>query len=182
MSLISNRWRSDSRLAPCHRNPYRWVQASVALHAEKPCGRYPADDNAAPVHGADLQQACSSDVHQNEKFRQAFSRRQCEQSLQLKVLYLLCRVWSAEPRICPSPPISRCSPGLAAYRCLCRTTWPQRWAMWGPWSDRGIQTTPTAKNIVATDTVPTSSSMIGPILCTLSVAVPSSRRCEAVSS
>lgn len=89
------------------------------------------------------------------------------------MLDLLCRVWSAELWICPSPLISRCSPGLAAYKCLNRTTCPQSLVMWGPWSDRGIQTTPTEKKVLARDTMTKKSSMICQIRCKLSVAAPS---------
>lgn len=99
-------------------------------------------------------------------------------NLCFKMLHLLYRVWSAEPWICPSPLISRCSPGLAAYRCLSRTTCPQPWAMWGPWSDRGKETTPIEKKILATDTATMiSSNMIHQILCNLSAAAPPSWSC-----
>lgn len=60
--------------------------------------------------------------------------------------YLLCEVWSAEPRISPSSVISRCSPGLTAYRCLSRTTCPQSWTTWGPWSSKGKEKTPAHRN------------------------------------
>lgn len=69
------------------------------------------------------------------------------------MLYSLYGVWSAEPCICPSPLISRCSPDLAAYRCLWRTTCPHPLAICGPWSGRGTETTPAKKKILEKDTV-----------------------------
>lgn len=69
------------------------------------------------------------------------------------MLYSLYGVWSAEPCICPSPLISRCTPALAAYRCLRRTTCPHPLAICGPWSGRGTETTPAKKKVLEKDTV-----------------------------
>lgn len=104
--------------------------------------------------------------------------QQASEFASLKMLDLLCRVWSTEPRIWPSPLINRCNPGLAEYRCLSRTTWLQLWAIWGPWSDKGMQTTPTEKIILAMDTVTTNSSMVHQIRCKFSAAASPSWPCE----
>lgn len=77
-----------------------------------------------------------------------------------RVFNLLYRVWSEEPRICPSPPIRRCSPGLTAYRCLNRTTWLHSWVMWKSWSDSGKLTTPATKNRAPKETMTTWDCMI----------------------
>lgn len=177
--LIWNRFRDKLTVTLSY--PYRWVQSPITLYAEKPCGCYSSDDNTAWIHRTDLQQTCSSDVHQSEKSHQNCSTHQWftnkHHSVLLvkryfKMLDLLYRVCSAEPWIWPSPLIRRCSPGLAAYRCLNLTTWPQPWAMWGPWSNRGMQTIPTAKNRLATDTVTTLGCMVLQILFKRSVAAP----------
>lgn len=93
----------------------------------------------------------------------------------LTVFDLLYKVGSAEPWIEPSSVISRCSPALAAYRCLKRTTCSQPWGKWDPWSNKGKERTPAQRKRFATvmgsmrrtmfPLIPRWSLVVAPVCC-----------------
>lgn len=53
---------ADGELTSAIRNPYRWVQPPISLHAEKLSSLYASDDNRTWIHRTDLQQTCSAIV------------------------------------------------------------------------------------------------------------------------